>query len=508
MTRLPIYIIIAITLSLTYACGQHQDTTIANSLRQASVVLDTMPDSTLSIIRHIDFSNIRDKHLLAEANYLEGTAKMKMSDYPGAITPLLHAEKTAGEIGDMRILKMSCRQIMSLYDSVSCTYGVVKYAMRTLRAYEADNDSSGLFEAFDDALLPIFWAQETDSLNYIINSMSRFAETCTDSVKTGKLAIARSLLNSLSDGMFSKPILGSEKLLDSINDNCDWKSLISSDENIIYPSDILKIFNILTLQNKTTLAQELIDAYTQRYAPDKQAGFNGLIRLDILFEYEHPAYAIILNRNTFFNLMLPQIEKASIDFYYNEKVIKNQTIKYQRKILWITVISCVLFVMLLIVAGLSLHQRRKRRNEEMIQSAIELKSALHSIQDKWIVTLANLCNTYYDAHPGDLPQSKVAANVLASIHDMSNSSDFYPMLERKLNHEHDNIMKKFRDDMPGLRDDEYHLFILNALRLSIPTISMLLDEKRALIYSRRARLRAKIQESSVLSKDLYLDCLA
>lgn len=68
-------------------------------------------------------------------------------------------------------------------------------------------------------------------------------------------------------------------------------------------------------------------------------------------------------------------------------------------------------------------------------------------------------------------------------------------------------MTRFRAEMPDLRPDEYRLFLLNAIGFSIPTISLLMNEKRELIYTRRVRLRSKIQESDIPGRDLFLDYL-
>ena len=106
--------------------------------------------------------------------------------------------------------------------------------------------------------------------------------------------------------------------------------------------------------------------------------------------------------------------------------------------------------------------------------------------------------------PAPARPRKLSPKLNQPQHHPHSSPNSRPVL---LNRENDNLMARFRTAMPDLRPDEYRLFLLNALGFSIPTISLLLKEKREVIYNRRQRLRSKIQESDITDNAPFLDCL-
>ena len=209
----------------------------------------------------------------------------------------------------------------------------------------------------------------------------------------------------------------------------------------------------------------------------------------------------------FFKKYLPLVEREAVEFYYKENVIKEQAIRYQR-IKTTAIILCAGILICLLAMSLFIVRSRKRRiEEESMRSVIELKSALSQSKDRWLSTLGQLCNTYYSAYAKTATRSRTAQEALAEIESATASPTFFPELEGRLNRENDNLMARFRTAMPDLRPDEYRLFLLNALGFSIPTISLLLKEKREVIYNRRQRLRSKIQESDITDNAPFLDCL-
>lgn len=402
MTRMPIYLLLSLIISsLIISCDRPNSAGCYETISRAESVLDSIPDSTLRILGGIDFYAIKDNRLLAKAHYLKGSAKMMLLNYPGAITPLLYAEKIADEAGDTKMLIQSRQRIMDLYDSVDCTKGTAAYAMRTIHAYEAYNDTSGLLNAMDRAIFPLFRMKMVDSLDYVIRKLESMAKFRKDSVTETNLFKAESSKSSLTEGVFSKPIYGLDKMVDSLNNNGDWKSLISSDNDIFQPREIFTVFDILISEGNDALARDLLDEYCRRYAPGTEVRQPDMIRFDKMVNafdpghgYDHPAYAIVLDRNTFFGLMIPQIERASIDFHYNEQLIKGQTIRHQHRMMWAIGTACALLVVSLGLSFALIVQRRKRQNEELIRSAVELKAAFRSTQEKWLDSLTNLCNTY------------------------------------------------------------------------------------------------------------------
>ena len=142
-----------------------------------------------------------------------------------------------------------------------------------------------------------------------------------------------------------------------------------------------------------------------------------------------------------------------------------------------------------------------------MHTALELQNALSSSKNRCLNTLTHLCNTYYEGFNRESVKSKAAKEALEAIKEFADSPEFFAYLESRLNMECYGLMSRFRSEMPDLREADYRLYLCNALGLSIPTICLLLKEKREVIYNRRLRMRTKIQTSGSTDTETFLQYL-
>jgi hypothetical protein len=71
-----------------------------------------------------------------------------------------------------------------------------------------------------------------------------------------------------------------------------------------------------------------------------------------------------------------------------------------------------------------------------------------------------------------------------------------------------NIMSDFRRDLPGLKDDDYKLYLYSILGFSASTIELFLKESKVEnVYNRKARLKNKINQLEQSKRERYLSCL-
>lgn len=102
-------------------------------------------------------------------------------------------------------------------------------------------------------------------------------------------------------------------------------------------------------------------------------------------------------------------------------------------------------------------------------------------------------------------ERRIADTVSQIIKDFTVSKDGLKKLEDELNSNCNNLMQDFRHDLPGLKDIDYLLFLLSALRFSIPVISLFLKEERIQsIYNRKRRLKDRIGKLSTAQKERYI----
>jgi hypothetical protein len=512
MAKLIFYIFAIIAISASHSCStRHADSDIEDKIALAELVLDSMPDSTLAIIRELDIENIDNNELLAKAYYIKGSAKLKLWDYHGAISPLLYAEKQAETIRNYPLLAQSRQRIMELYDSIGSDNGVITYALKASEAYQACGDSISQFDILDNIVYTLYGMEKTECLDSITTIMTELTKNSTDSIRRESATHAETLANILKEILknhrhINFAFIHDDEFFKKVYSNGDWQRIIASDSAMLHPSDIRSITNDLNNNGNEKLAHAIIDSYLNNYT--KQAKFpKTLMRENNPIFPNEPQYYLPLTRESFLQEYIPMVEREAVEFYYKENVIKEQAIRYQRTKNTAILLCSGLLICLLAMSLFIVRSRKRRIEEESMRSVIELKSALSQSKDRWLSTLGQLCNTYYSAYAKTATRSRTAQEALAEIESATASPTFFPELEARLNRENDNLMARLRTAMPDLRPDEYHLFLLNALGFSIPTISLLLKEKREVIYNRRQRLRSKIQESDITDNAPFLDCL-
>ena len=184
-----------------------------------------------------------------------------------------------------------------------------------------------------------------------------------------------------------------------------------------------------------------------------------------------------------------------------------KTIRFQRAMLIsISALSIVSIIAIALYMRL-LTLRRRRREYNNIRTATELRSALMDMETLHLRTLSHLCNAYYDSYNKESVKSKIAKDTLNTINEIAEAPDFFDRLEARLNESCDNLMVKFRAEAIGVKEQDLRLFICNAIGLTIPAICLLITEKRDVVYTRRLRLRAKIQESDYEHREIFLEHL-
>lgn len=509
MYKLLTYTVTIFILFLAYSCrekNEYCDYTV--ELAQAERLLDSQPDSTLAIIKNINFEKISTLRQTAQALYLKGTAKRLLLNYPDAIRSLLFAEKYYDDINDRQMLANVRRQIMTLYDSIGNNQAYAWYALQTAKAYKYPADSDSIFEMYVKAADSYYTYNDRQNERKVYNLMKDIFHDSHDELKLFKIHCIE--LESRGSAELLGPTGIYKRLNDSLYSGGNWEELIRCDTLLYMPNAIRAFAADLFKEGNDKLGHDLLESYCKYYTcnvfgNDRDAG---IIHMTKEFNTPFPYTGTILTRKSFFSREISNIEHITSDFHYNEIVLKEQTIRHQREMMTVIIICCCLVVCVLLLSLRIIMARRRRREEILIQSAAELKATVNQTNHKWLSTLTHLCDTYYDAYARQSTKSKIAKSALAKINEVIDSAEFFTMLETRLNQEKDGIMDKLRQEMPTLREDEYKLLMLNALGFSIPTLSLLMRENRDLIYTRRVRLRTKIQESAPPHAELFLQALA
>lgn len=197
-------------------------------------------------------------------------------------------------------------------------------------------------------------------------------------------------------------------------------------------------------------------------------------------------------------------------------------LKASRVIFW-TILSLVFLVIVVLICIVEyIKKRHSKEMEEKIRFADSLKdslikSQLSNVRNHDIIKnlltdnldiIDNFSNIIIHNPDSKSIRRKTADAVSKLIEELSSGGEKVTMLERKVDMAYDNLFTKFKEDLPGLKDADYLLYLFSILRFSNTTISVILKEdKIEAIYNRKRRLKDKIKSLGENKSARYMEYL-
>lgn len=502
--RLYKYILCTVFILAIWSCGKNENNGDLNIVKD---LVNTYPDSAIILLDKLELDRLGPHK--AHAYLLKGRANLNLNNYPDAMESFLHAEKIADKDGNDSILILSRLGMMAISDSVNDVNEKARYALKLCEIYERHKDYNGMydvlvkFKRFFLADQPYAYSEE------LVNYARILCENDTNKLRGENLYDNLAFLGSpdVTSQRYIDGLKGfnAQLLINKIKNNDGWKDDIANDSSDISPANAHLVATRLWADGYYAMADSFIRYYKNHYAekmiawiPDRHAGrINSMVTMRLI-DSRKPEF-----RKTFQD----DVKMVVTRFHYEEGVIKEQTIRHQRiVIIMASVIITVIIVAIIMYLRLA-RMRRQRQEDNNMRVASELRASLTSLENLHLTTLSRLCETYYESTSKDSVKTRVARDTLKAIEEIAASPDFYSMLESRLNTEDGNAVSLLRAEIPGIKEQDVRLYLCNASGFSIPTMCMLLNERREVIYNRRLRLRTRIQESDAEHRDMFLNHL-
>ena len=104
-------------------------------------------------------------------------------------------------------------------------------------------------------------------------------------------------------------------------------------------------------------------------------------------------------------------------------------------------------------------------------------------------------------------QGKIIKEVKAIVDGLRSDPKAQKDLEKGLNEDYDEVVKKLREQLPKIKEEDILLFCFSASGFSSTTISTLLEKDKPYVYNRLYRLKSRISSSDAPDKELFLSLL-
>lgn len=190
----------------------------------------------------------------------------------------------------------------------------------------------------------------------------------------------------------------------------------------------------------------------------------------------------------------------------------------------------VILALLIIIFSLIWYERNERlinekkldeekeEREKYMNLAEELELKISSIKNEngktaksktpsfaKIGMLDKLCEQFYVYEGTENLQDKILKEVKNTINSLRENDEVIKELETALDNSSDGIVKKFRKQLPNLKNDDIKLFILAASGFSSTAISAIIEKDKGVVYNRIWRLKGKISASEAENKEEFID---
>ena len=234
--------------------------------------------------------------------------------------------------------------------------------------------------------------------------------------------------------------------------------------------------------------------------------------------------SVVLQEESLNATLNQSVTQAQSDYFKTKSEMMEKDHDMQILVRWIVVLLSV--IGLFVVITVYMHGKRKwvRRMSEMSMINEEVSSrlskehdalsdkelALRNLRRKYVSTykrqysqLNDLCVEYWETAGSGKEKERIYAKVkrLVSVIDDCNQKKLERMIDENL----DGIMGKLRADLPDATDNEFRFIALNILGFDAKTIARIMGYTVQSVYTKRARMRAKISEIVSENKDFYLD---
>ena len=145
---------------------------------------------------------------------------------------------------------------------------------------------------------------------------------------------------------------------------------------------------------------------------------------------------------------------------------------------------------------------RRLENQQMEHEA--LQKAINNLFEQHFATVDKLSSAYYEYQGTANEKHKIYADVMKLVSGLGSDKQTLEELERFVNTYRNNLMSRFREAFPDMKESDSLLYLYSVAGFSPRAISIFIGEKLEVVYNRKSRLKQKINRSLSPEKESFL----
>lgn len=529
---------------LLVGCAREQELT--DSLIYAEKLLRRNPDSALAVLKKIDkerITSIDDKALYALivtqaedryyisrsrdtliysitqlykmtkndfhqmlSYYYMARIKYNTNNYSQSILNLLDAESIAKRRGDNFYLGMIYRSFANIYSKI---HNNVEYLNYSKASYDSFKRTGNQYY-IDWAMLDIAKAYHS-SKNYATSLNMAKAIIDTASVREDKLLIVEGLRLAGKASYAVRDYNSALYYFEQVK-RIGNASRFTADDYYQMGATYLRLDRI---DDAIACMREMQPLFPNenrlKYEINKHLG-NYKSAMEAL-ENESDIQDGVINE-----LANQNITEAVADYHKYERNIMERDLKQERKmnIILISALVIILALVYVVIKLLIKNHRKKIDNNMLLVSNLRttlevketevkaLKDSINKLFEQRFNTIDDLSSSYYEYQGSINEKNRIHKDVMSLVSKLGSDQATISEIESFVNTYKDNIMVKFKEDLPHFKEQDHLLFLYVVAGFSYRAISIFMDLKIENLYNRIYRLRTRISNSSAPNKEIFL----
>ena len=529
------YIITIIFALCLASCSQHSKHW--GTLAQVESFMEERPDSALTILQGIDTTQLHsseDKALYdllytqaKDKNYIDTSDDLKISsavdyyknsddqyhkmlsyyylarvqfnntEYSNSITNLLRAESEAIDLEDNFQLGLIYRLFGDIHAQIYNGVESLNYSQKSYEHFK----KSGREEYSDWALWDIARAYHN------CKDFEASIRTAKEMIEQGRLRHNETLITAglkliglsyFASGQFEKSIGTYNQIL------TDYPSSMTAEDYSNLGSSYIRIGNI----DEARYYMDIVSSADSTlkwlpYTVNKSLGDykSAVEALEAEYEYQDKIIKTIVSQN---------VTETVSSYREYEQIIQEKELQHEKTTKAIIIIVLItLMVLGYIIISLRLKAQRKEIENNMLlasnlRNMLQVKESetnsmqevINNLFEQRFATIDKLSSDYYEYQGTANEKQKIYTNVMKLVSGLGSDKKTLKELENFINTYKDNLMTRFKNEFPEMKESDYTLYLYAVAGFSSRAISIFIGEKLEVVYNRKSRLKQKINRST------------
>lgn len=452
------------------------------------------------------FRGKSDKEYLAISLYYQGRTYYFKNNYSHALVSYFQAIDEAEKYDNKFYIGMACRGISDIYSETMNAGDELAYAKREYENFKA----AGIQPYINYAKWDLAYAYQSNGEYKKVYELTTELLDSANKTQDTYLYVTSQRLRAKASIGDDNPETAT-RILESL-----CRDSISNTEDSIF----LAVTYALS-HNPTKSAQILETIHIQDSMLYELAHFHvSKAQGNVDEALRHSDILDKITNDTLQNRIAKNVSSYVSDYYQLLNKQNNKELSTSKTYLALISIIAVLTVALIIIIAHQIIRRQEKLTQDNVIYATKLQRMLDEstnenayakgilkeiLSDKYDL-LEELCSTVSTQLDSKQAHKIIAAKVNVLIKEISIDGNKISQLENEVNKTHDNLISDFKNDLPGLKDADYCLFLFSVLKFKNPAIRLLLKEEKVnAIYNRKRRLKDRIKKLEQPKAEKYLN---